>query len=117
PTGRNLRTVWDANSNAFRHAHFATFPPERVDPCIDLGSREGDFVLDPFIGSGTTACVALNLERRVVGIELNPDYVQIAKRRLNGSLAHDCPTDFNARPFATDWIPPVACRGAQDMAD
>ncbi|MGQ0634844.1 MAG: DNA-methyltransferase [Planctomycetaceae bacterium] len=66
PNGRNLRTVWDVNTKSFRHAHFATFPPELVEPCIELGSREGDFVQDTFIGSGTTACVALNKERRVV---------------------------------------------------
>lgn len=86
PNGRNLRTVWDINTRAYRYAHFATFPPELVDPCIRLGSREGDLVLDPFIGSGTTGYVALNLERRFVGIELNPDYVSIARKRLKGMV-------------------------------
>jgi site-specific DNA-methyltransferase (cytosine-N4-specific) len=89
PNDRNLRTVWDINTKGYRHAHFATFPPELVEPCIQLGSREGDVVLDPFIGSGTTGFVALNLERRFVGIELNPDYIQIAKTRLNGTVVHD----------------------------
>jgi site-specific DNA-methyltransferase (cytosine-N4-specific) len=83
-----LRTVWDINTRAYRDAHFATFPPELVQPCIQLGSREGDLVLDPFIGSGTTGFVALNLERRFVGIELNPDYVHIAAKRLNGAVLH-----------------------------
>jgi site-specific DNA-methyltransferase (adenine-specific) len=82
PNGRNLRTVWDINTRAYRDAHFATFPPELVQPCIQLGSREGDLVLDPFMGSGTTGLVALNMERRFVGIELNPDYVRIAENRL-----------------------------------
>ena len=86
PKDRNLRTVWDINTKAYRYAHFATFPPELVEPCIQLGSRERDLVLDPFIGSGTTGYVALNLDRRFVGIELNPDYVQIAKKRLNGTV-------------------------------
>ena len=88
PNGRNVRTVWDINTKACRHAHFATFPPELVAPCIELGSREGDLVLDPFIGSGTTGFVALDLRRRFVGIELNPDYIQIAENRLNGAVVH-----------------------------
>ena len=83
PNGRNVRTVWDINTRAYRDAHFATFPTELVQPCIQLGSREGDLVLDPFIGSGTTGIVALNLERRFVGIELNPDYIRLAEKRLN----------------------------------
>jgi site-specific DNA-methyltransferase (cytosine-N4-specific) len=89
PNGRNLRTVWDINTKAYRHAHFATFPPDLVEPCIQLGSREGDLVLDPFIGSGTTGYVALDLDRRFVGIELNPDYIKIAETRLNGAVVHE----------------------------
>jgi site-specific DNA-methyltransferase (adenine-specific) len=88
PNGRNLRTVWNINTRAFRDAHFATFPPELVAPCLELGSREGDLVLDPFIGSGTTGFVALDLRRRFVGIELNPDYIKIAEQRLNGAVVH-----------------------------
>jgi site-specific DNA-methyltransferase (cytosine-N4-specific) len=88
PNGRNLRTVWGINTKGCRHAHFATFPPELVAPCIELGSREGDLVLDPFIGSGTTGFVALDLRRRFVGIELNPDYIKIAEHRLNGAVVH-----------------------------
>jgi site-specific DNA-methyltransferase (cytosine-N4-specific) len=89
PNGRNLRTVWDVKTRACKQAHFATFPPELVEPCIALGSREGDLVLDPFIGSGTTGYVAVNLQRRFVGIELNPAYVRIAESRLNGAILHD----------------------------
>ena len=88
PNGRNLRTVWDINTRACRHAHFATFPPELVSPCLELGSRERDLVLDPFVGSGTTGFVALDLRRRFVGIELNPDYIKIAEHRLNGAVVH-----------------------------
>lgn len=87
PNGRNLRTVWDVKTQPFPKAHFATFPPELVYPCIALGSRQGDLVLDPFIGSGTTGLVALQMGRRFVGIELNPDYLHIAERRLNGVIA------------------------------
>lgn len=86
PGGRNVRTVWDINTQAYREAHFATFPPALVEPCLSLGSKPGDLVLDPFVGSGTTGAVAVKLDRRFIGIELNPDYVQIAEQRLNGSL-------------------------------
>ncbi|MCI0639011.1 MAG: site-specific DNA-methyltransferase [Gemmataceae bacterium] len=88
PNSRNLRTVWNINTKAYRDAHFATFPCDLVQPCIELGSREGDLVLDPFIGSGATGQVALNLERRFLGIELNPDYIRIAEKRLNGVVVH-----------------------------
>lgn len=84
PRDRNLRTIWAINTQAYPKAHFATFPPSLVEPCILSGSRPGGLVLDPFIGSGTTGLVALQTKRRFVGIELNPDYVDIAERRLNG---------------------------------
>ncbi|MGO8671521.1 MAG: DNA-methyltransferase [Capsulimonadaceae bacterium] len=86
PNNRNVRTVWDINTLPYADAHFATFPPALVEPCLALGSREGDVVLDPFIGSGTLGQVALQMNRRFVGIELNPDYVEIAKRRLGGAV-------------------------------
>lgn len=86
PNDRNLRTVWDINTYPVKDAHFATFPPALVQRCLDLGSREGDFVLDPFIGSGTTGIVAHDCGRRFFGIELNPAYVDIAERRLNGRI-------------------------------
>jgi site-specific DNA-methyltransferase (adenine-specific) len=81
--------LWNINTRASRAAHFATFPPDLVEPCIQLGSREGDVILDPFIGSGTTGQVALDLQRRFVGIELNPDYIHIAQKRLNGVVTHE----------------------------
>jgi DNA modification methylase len=86
PNNRNLRTVWDINTQATHEAHFATFPASLVEPCIGASTRPGDVVLDPFIGSGTTGLVALASNRRFVGIELNPDYVRIAERRLNGAI-------------------------------
>jgi DNA modification methylase len=86
PNGRNLRSVWDINTQAFKEAHFATFPPDLVEPCLELASKRNDLVLDPFLGSGTTGLVALAHGRRFVGVELNPDYVNIAESRLNGSL-------------------------------
>ena len=86
PNGRNLRTVWDIHTRPYPAAHFATFPSALVEPCLKLGSREQDLILDPFIGSGTTGLVALKLNRRFIGIELNPSYLQIAENRLNGDL-------------------------------
>jgi site-specific DNA-methyltransferase (cytosine-N4-specific) len=86
PNGRNLRTVWDIRTKPYAEAHFTTFPPALIEPCIKLSSSAGDLVLDPFIGSGTTGLVALKQKRRFVGIELNPSYLQIAEDRLNGDL-------------------------------
>jgi DNA modification methylase len=82
PNGRNLRTVWDIPTQPYKEAHFAVFPPALIEPCLALGSEPGDLVLDPFLGSGTTAEVALKMGRRFLGIELNPEYVEIARRRL-----------------------------------
>lgn len=82
PNNRNLRTVWSINTQAQKDAHVAMFPPALVAPCVALGSREGDLVLDPFIGSGTTGVVALETGRRFLGVELNPEYVEIAAKRI-----------------------------------
>jgi len=82
PNDRNLRTVWDINTQAYKDAHFATFPPALVEPCIALTTARNDLVLDPFLGSGTTGLSALLLGRRFLGIELNREYVSIAERRL-----------------------------------
>jgi site-specific DNA-methyltransferase (cytosine-N4-specific) len=79
---RNRRSVWSINTDPFPAAHFATFPPALVEPCVQAGTEKGDLLLDPFIGSGTTGMVALRLGRRFVGIELNQDYVDIALERL-----------------------------------
>jgi len=86
PNGRNLRTLWDIRTRPYPEAHFATFPSALVEPCIRLGSAPRDLILDPFVGSGTTGLVALKLDRRFVGIELNPSYLQIAEHQLNGDL-------------------------------
>jgi DNA modification methylase len=82
PLGRNKRSVWTITTKPYKEAHFATYPPELVTPCVLAGSREGDVVLDPFIGSGTTAYVAKKLGRQYLGIELNPEYVDMANKRL-----------------------------------
>lgn len=83
PNGRNLRSVWNLHTQGFPHAHFATFPPKLVEPCIRASTRAGDFVLDPFFGSGTVGVVAEELNRQYVGIELNPAYVRMAVNRLS----------------------------------
>jgi len=83
---RNLRTVWSINTEPFPEAHFATFPPALVEPCVKAGSRPGDVVLDPFIGSGTVALVCLQHRRRALGIELKPEYAEIARKRLGVDL-------------------------------
>lgn len=79
---RNRRTVWNINTQAFPGAHFATFPPALIEPCIISATRPGDFVLDPFFGSGTAGLVAQRLGRRYVGIELHREYVELAVERL-----------------------------------
>lgn len=79
---RNARTVWTIATCPYPEAHFATFPVALVKPCILAGSRHGDVVLDPFAGSGTTGLVADRLGREFVGIELNPKYARLAKRRI-----------------------------------
>lgn len=79
---RNKRDVWSINVKPNKEAHFATYPQELVSPCILAGSPEGGVVLDPFMGSGTTGFVANKLGRHYIGIELNPEYVEMAERRI-----------------------------------
>ena len=80
---RNKRDVWDITTKAVKEAHFATYPEELVEPCIKAGSRVGGVVLDPFFGSGTTGKVAEQLNREYIGIDLNPEYIEIAKKRTS----------------------------------
>ena len=79
---RNKRDVWQVNVKPCKEAHFATYPPDLVRPCILAGCPEEGVVLDPFMGSGTTALVAKGIGRDYIGIELNPEYKAIAERRL-----------------------------------
>lgn len=80
---RNKRSVWSVASFAFPEAHFATFPPRLIEPCIRAGCPKGGMVLDPFGGSGTTGLVASRLDREAILIELNPAYAEIARRRID----------------------------------
>lgn len=80
---RNKRSVWEVATKPYADAHFATYPPDLIEPCILAGSRKGDTVLDPFSGSATTGEVALTHHRKYIGIELNPDYVKLSHKRLS----------------------------------
>jgi DNA modification methylase len=79
---RNRRSVWEVTTQPFSEAHFATFPPALIEPCILAGCPKGGTVLDPFGGAGTTGLVADRLGRNAILIELNPDYAAMAERRL-----------------------------------
>ena len=81
---RNARSVWTIATQPYSEAHFATFPAELARRCILAGTRPGDTVLDPFAGAGTTLLVADREKRDGIGIELNPDYVELARRRISG---------------------------------
>ena len=76
-----LQDVWTIPTSNYQGAHFAVFPEKLPELCIKAGTKEGDIVLDPFMGSGTTAYVAQKLSRKWIGIELNPEYVKIIKER------------------------------------
>src|SRR3954467_10711667 len=82
PLGRNRRSVWSVDTRPFKGAHFATFPPKLIEPCILAGCPEGGMVLDPFAGSGTTGMVALRHGRSFVGVELNSAYAAMARWRI-----------------------------------
>lgn len=79
---RNKRSVWTMATQPYKEAHFATFPPELPETCIKAGCPEGGTVLDPFFGAGTTGLVADRLQRDCIGIELNPAYAEIARKRI-----------------------------------
>jgi DNA modification methylase len=80
---RNKRSVWTVTTKPYSGAHFATFPPDLIEPCILAGAPEGGIVLDPFMGSGTTAHTALRAGRQYVGCELNGEYIKLANKRLS----------------------------------
>lgn len=85
-TTKNKRSVWTVSTKPSKGAHFAVFPEQLVEPCIKAGCPEDGIVLDPFMGSGTTAVVARKLGRNFIGTELNPRFVELAKERLKQEL-------------------------------
>lgn len=80
---KNRRSVWNINTEPYKGAHFAVFPRQLARLCIQAGSRPGDRVLDPFLGSGTTGIVCNELDRQCTGIELNAEYAELARQRLS----------------------------------
>lgn len=83
---RNRRSVWTIATRPYRGAHFATFPEELARPCILAGSRPGGTVLDPFMGSGTAGAVATQEGRDFIGIEINPEYIEMSKQRIRAAM-------------------------------
>jgi DNA modification methylase len=83
---RNKRSVWHVATQPYEGAHFATFPEALIEPCILAGSKPGDTILDPFNGSGTSGVVAIRHQRNYIGIELNADYIALARKRI-GAVA------------------------------
>ena len=79
---KNKRSVWSVTNKPYREAHFATYPPDLIEPCILAGSEKGDIILDPFMGSGTTAMVAKSLGRDYIGCELHEDYGNLITDRV-----------------------------------
>ena len=79
---RRKRSVWNVTKKPYKGAHFAVYPPELIEPCIKAGSEKGDIVLDPFMGSGTTAMVAKSLGRDYIGCELHEDYGNLIQKRV-----------------------------------
>lgn len=92
---RNKRSVWTVSNKPFSGAHFATYPPDLIEPCILAGTPEGGTVLDPFFGAGTTGLVADRLGRNCIGCELNPEYAMIAENRMraDGGMLIDIKTE------------------------
>lgn len=83
---RNKRDVWTVTTTRYSEAHFATYNPDLIRPCILAGTKEGDLVLDPFSGSGTTGAVAMQAGRNYVGLELNPDYAAMSLKRISEAV-------------------------------
>ena len=96
----NKRSVWKITTKPYSGAHFAVMPPDLVEPCIKAGCPEGGTVLDPFAGSGTTLAVAAELGRNAIGCELNPDYIELAERRILD--ARQSVALFEAMPYGLD---------------
>ena len=87
--GRNKRSVWRVTTKPVKEAHFATYPPDLIEPCILAGSRKGGAVLDPFGGSGTTGRVAEKFGRDSTLIELNPEYIEIAQKLIKRDMFNE----------------------------
>ena len=100
---KNKRSVWTVTKKSFKEAHFATYPPELIEPCILAGCPEGGVVLDPFSGAGTTALVSIENNRNYVGIELNPEYIEIAEKRLEPVQVKQNQLNHNKKIVSKFW--------------
>lgn len=85
PNGRRLRDVWSINTKGYKGSHFAVYPEELVRRCVLIGTEPGDYVLDPFLGSGTTGAVAHKLDRKFIGCEINSDYLPLITERVSST--------------------------------
>jgi len=95
---RNRRSVWTVATRPYSGAHFAVFPPQLIEPCILAGCPVGGTVLDPFAGSGTTGAVAITHDRQFIGIELNPEYLELARKRIEEAKTQVKAIDNRTRP-------------------
>jgi DNA modification methylase len=111
---RNRRSVWTVTTQPYSGAHFATFPPALIEPCVLAGCPVGGTVLDPFGGAGTTALVAGRLKRDAILIELNPTYAEMARRRIESDVG--CARQRVAAPGARDGDAVDAAMRALGMA-
>ena len=84
---RGRRDVWTVATRGCKGEHFAVFPEQLIEPCVLAGCPEGGTVLDPFTGSGTTGAVAKRLRRSFIGVEINPDYWEMAQKRISTTMA------------------------------
>ena len=89
PGKRNKRDVWDITVTSYSGAHFATFPEKLVEPCVLAGSKVGGVVMDCFNGAGTTGVVSVKNGRNYIGIELNPEYIELSKTRIKDAIEAD----------------------------
>ncbi len=92
PLKRNKRDVWNVPTCGFKGAHFAVFPEKLIEPCVLAGCPNGGTVLDPFCGSGTTGVAAAKNNRKFVGIELNPEYADLARKRISDTKNEPAPS-------------------------
>jgi site-specific DNA-methyltransferase (cytosine-N4-specific) len=103
-TGRNRRTVWTISTKPFKGAHFAVFPPELPKTCMLAGCPEGGVVLDPFSGAATTGIVAVQNDRKYIGIELNPDYVDLSNQRYADTVVKMPPMTQNTATLESLFV-------------
>ncbi len=102
---QNKPSVWTVTPQPYHGAHFATFPPDLIEPCVLACSRPGDLVLDPFFGSGTTGEVAEKHERRWIGFDINPKYAKMAGQRTAQRSLPLATSAVGSTPIDAPWLP------------